>query len=64
MSEQHIAAVWIEHRERIPQLGRLPRQLLGPAPVPALATAVSLRPDAWLPKTTLFTSISRQDSGV
>src|SRR5579872_2808012 len=30
----------------------------------ALAMTVSLRPGAWLPKTTLFTSISRQDSGV
>ena len=67
MREQRLAAVGIECDKCVPQLARLPRQLLGPTVMPVidgLRNGGSLRPGAWFPNTTLFTSISTHDSDV
>ena len=67
MGEQRMAAVGVESEQSVPEVGGLLRQLRRPTPCRAsmaFATAVSLRPGAWLPNTTLLTSISRQVSAV
>ena len=65
MRKQRVSAVGIECEQRVPQIAGLRGQLVGPTAMPVvdgLTMPVSLRPGAWLPKTTLFASISTQES--